>query len=240
MKLDLLAIMAHPDDAELLCGGTLARMAEHDYEVGILDLTGGESGSFGDPDTRSQEAAAAARILGVTERRTAGLPDGRLENTPAARALVASIIRELQPATVILHWPDARHPDHRAASELGRDACFIAGIKNAADVTGDAFRPRKLLYSLTYQEANVKPSFVVDITKFMDRKLEAIFAFGSQFAAKTKMGDVLGGGERPLREQIRAHCAHYGSLIRCEFGEPYWVKETMEVDDVVALPVNSM
>jgi bacillithiol biosynthesis deacetylase BshB1 len=237
---DLLAIMAHPDDAELLCGGTLARMAAHGHRVGILDLTGGESGSFGDRDTRAREAQAAAAVLGVAQRRTAGLPDGRLENTPAARSVVATLIRELRPRTVILHWPEARHPDHRAASELGRDACFIAGIRNAQGVHGDAFRPHKLLYSLTYQEAQVKPSFVVDITDFMDRKLEAIFAFGSQFAEKTSMGDVLGGGSRPLREQILAHCAHYGALIRKPYGEPFWVKETMEVADVVELPVNSM
>lgn len=237
---DLLAIMAHPDDAELLCGGTLARMAAHGHRVGILDLTGGESGSFGDRDTRAREALAAAGVLGVAERRTAGLPDGRLENTPAARSVVATLIRELRPRTVILHWPEARHPDHRAASELGRDACFIAGIRNAQDVGGDAFRPHKVLYSLTYQEAQVKPSFVVDITDFIDRKLEAIFAFGSQFAEKTSMGDVLGGGSRPLREQILAHCAHYGALIRKPYGEPFWMKETMEVANVVELPVNSM
>lgn len=237
---DLLAIMAHPDDAELLCGGTLARMAAHGHRVGILDLTGGESGSFGDRDTRAREALAAAGVLGVAERRTAGLPDGRLENTPAARSVVATLIRELRPRTVILHWPEARHPDHRAASKLGRDACFIAGIRNAQDVGGDAFRPHKVLYSLTYQEAQVKPSFVVDITDFIDRKLEAIFAFGSQFAEKTSMGDVLGGGSRPLREQILAHCAHYGALIRKPYGEPFWMKETMEVANVVELPVNSM
>ena len=232
--------MAHPDDAELLCGGTLARMAANGHRVGILDLTGGESGSFGDRDTRAREAQAAAAVLGVAERRTAGLPDGRLENTPAARSVVATLIRELRPRTVVLHWPEARHPDHRAASELGRDACFIAGIRNAQDVRGDAFRPHKLLYSLTYQEAPVKPSFVVDITDFIDRKLEAIFAFGSQFAEKTSMGDVMGGGSRPLREQILAHCAHYGALIRKPYGEPFWMKETIEVADVVELPVSSM
>ena len=240
MQIDLLAIMAHPDDAELLCGGTLARMAAQGYRVGILDLTRGESGSFGDTDTRAQEAQAAAKVLGVAHRASAGLTDGRLENTPGARAAVASRIRELKPRTVILHWPEARHPDHRAASELGRDACFIAGMKKAADVAGEAHRPTKVLYSLTFQETQEKPSFVVDITDHIDRKLDAIFAFGSQFAAKTKMGDVLGGGSRPLREQILAHCAHYGSLIRKAYGEPFWMRETTEVSDVVEMPVNSM
>ncbi|HEY0810043.1 MAG TPA: bacillithiol biosynthesis deacetylase BshB1 [Longimicrobiales bacterium] len=240
MSVDLLAIMAHPDDAELLCGGTLARTASLGYRVAILDLTAGESGSFGDRDTRAHEAAKAAKVLGVAVRRSAGLPDGRLENSGAARASVATLIRELRPRTVVLHWPEARHPDHAAASAIGRDACFLAGVKNAADVKGEAYRPHKLIYALTYQEAYEKPSFVVDITEFMDRKLEAIFAVGSQFAQKTKMGDVLGGGSRPLRDQILAHHAHYGSLIRKEYGEPFWVKETIEIGDVVEMPVNSM
>jgi bacillithiol biosynthesis deacetylase BshB1 len=240
MNVDLLAIMAHPDDAELLCGGTLARMAAQGYRVGILDLSSGETGSFGDRDTRAREASKAAEVLGVVTRRTAGLPDGRLENSGAARAVVASLIREMRPRTVVLHWPEARHPDHAASSEIARDACFIAGVKNAADVTGEAYRPHKIIYALTYQEANLKPSFVVDISDYMERKLEAIFAFGSQFAQKTKMGDVLGGGSRPLRDQILAHHAHYGSLIRKEYGEPFWIKETIEINDVVEMPVNSM
>lgn len=234
MSIDLLAIMAHPDDAELLCGGTLAKAVDQGHSVGILDLTAGERGSFGNQQTRAEEAANAARIIGVTMRRTAGLPDGRLESTIAARDVVADIIRELKPKTVILHWPDARHPDHHAASRIAHDACFVAGI-------GGGQRPQKILYALTYQEAPVKPTFVVDITAQMTRKLDAIFAFASQFGGgKTAMGDVLGTATRPLREQILAHHAHYGSLIRTDFGEPYWTKETVLVDDVVGLSVRSM
>jgi N-acetylglucosamine malate deacetylase 1 len=240
MQVDLLAIMAHPDDAELLCGGTLARTAASGRAVGILDLTGGESGSFGDAGTRAREAQAAAKVLGVVDRRTAGLPDGRLENTPDARAIVASHIRAMRPRTVILHWPEARHPDHRAASELARDACFVAGMKNAAGAEGAPHRPSKVLYSLTYQESYVKPSFVVDISEFIIRKLEAIFTFGSQFAGKSSLGDVMPGGARPLREQILAYSAYYGSLIRKAYGEPFWIKETMEVIDVLEIGVSSM
>jgi bacillithiol biosynthesis deacetylase BshB1 len=234
MSIDLLAIMAHPDDAELLCGGTLAKAVDQGHAVGVLDLTAGESGSFGNQQIRAQEAADAARVIGVAMRRTAGLADGRLENTVAARDVVADIIRELKPKTVILHWPDARHPDHHAASRIAHDACFAAGM-------GGGHRPQKILYSLTYQEAPVKPTFVVDITAQMARKLDAIFAFASQFGGgKISMGDVLGGATRPLREQILAHHAHYGSLIRADFGEPYWTKETTSVEDVVGLSVRSM
>jgi N-acetylglucosamine malate deacetylase 1 len=235
---DLLAIMAHPDDAELLCAGALIRTADAGGGTAVLDLTAGESGSWGDAGLRAREAAAAADILGLAERTSAGLPDGALENSPAGRAVVAAQIRRLRPNVVILHWPDARHPDHRAASELGRDACFLAGVRNAA-VDGEPYRPHKLVYCLTYAQHAPKPTFVVDISGQMSRKLEAIFAFGSQFEGKTAMGDVFGAGDRPLRDQILAHHAHYGAQIRCRYGEPYWTRETVRVDDLVRLGVSS-
>lgn len=236
---DLLAIVAHPDDAELLCGGTLARAADQGYRTGILDLTGGEAGTWGSAGERRAEAEQAGRILGIAERRSARLPDAALQNTPEARATVAALIRTLRPRTVILHWRDGRHPDHRVASELGYDACFVAGLKNAP-IPGEPHRPRKVLYSLAYREEPVRPTFVVDVTDQMARKLEAIFAYGTQFEGKTAMGEVFGGGERPLREQILAHHAHYGSLIRRPYGEPYWTRETVRVDDVVVLDVQSI
>ena len=233
MSLDLLAIMAHPDDAELLCGGTLAKAAAQGHRVGILDLTAGEGGSLGDASTRAREAEQAARILGVEIRQTAGLRDGALENTVAARERVVELVRQLAPRVVILHWPEARHPDHRIASELARDACFAAGIRGG-------HRPQKILYALTYQEAHVKPTFVVDITAQIEQKLDAIFAFASQFGGeKTAMGDVLGGSTRSLRDQILAHHAHYGSLIRTDYGEPFWTKETMIVEDVMRAGVRT-
>ncbi len=238
-QVDLLAIVAHPDDAELLVGGTLARAADQGHRTAVLDLTGGESGSWGDPGTRGEEARRAAHILGLAVRHSAGLPDGALENTSSARAIVAGHIRALRPRVVLLHWLEARHPDHRAAARLGYDACFMAGLRNAA-VAGEPHRPHKIAYALTYREDAPKPTFVVDITDQMERKIDAIFAFGTQFEGKTAMGEVFGGGERPLREQIRAHHAHYGSMIRRPYGEPFWTTETMLVDDVVALQVVSI
>ncbi len=236
--IDLLAIAAHPDDAELLCGGTLLRAAGQGYRTAILDLTAGETGTYGDADARSAEAREAARILGLAGRFNAGLPDAALENTPTTRAIVAGFIRRLRPRTVILHGPSTRHPDHRAASQLGYDACFIAGLRRAP-VEGEPHRPAKVIFALSYLEPPVKPSFVVDITDVMDRKLDAILAYRSQFEGRTAAGDIFGGG-RPLRDQILAHAAHYGSLIRVPYGEPYATHETLRVDDVVALDVHSM
>jgi N-acetylglucosamine malate deacetylase 1 len=236
--IDVLAIMAHPDDAELLCAGALLRAADAGQRTAILDLTGGERGSFGTVDGRAREAAAAARILGVAERRNAGLPDGALQNTPADRAIVAAHVRALRPRVVITHRATARHPDHRAASELARAACFLAGVRNAP-VDGEPFRPHKLLYCLAYAEHGPKPTFVIDISEQMERKLAAIFAFGSQFDGRTALGDVFPGGDRPLREQILAAHAHYGSWIRCRYGEPYWTRETVRIDDPAGMPVAS-
>lgn len=236
--LDLLAIVAHPDDAELLCGGTLIRAADSGHRTGVLDLTGGEAGTAGDAGLRSQESERASQILGLTTRRVAGLPDGSLANTPEGRAVVAAILRELRPDTVILMWPEARHPDHSAASQLGYAAAFVAGLRKAA-IDGAPFRPRKVLYAMAYREHARKPSFVVDITDQMDRKLDAIFAFRSQFEGKKGMGEVYPGGSRDLREQLKVHAAYYGGLIRTEYGEPFWTRETMAVDGAVALPVAS-
>lgn len=236
--LDLLAIVAHPDDAELLCGGVLIQAADAGRRTGVLNLTGGESGTAGSAELRAREAERAAEILGLAVRRTVGLPDGALENSVVARHRVAAVLRELQPDTVILMWPEGRHPDHRAASQLGHDAAFLAGLKKAP-IPGAPFRPRKVLYAMAYREDAPKPTFVADITPQMERKLDAIFAYASQFEGKKGMGEVFPAGERDVREQIRAHAAYYGGLIRAEYGEPFWTRETVGVQSVLDLPVAS-
>lgn len=236
---DLLAIAAHRDDVELLCGGTLARAAAAGHRTGILDLTGGEMGTAGSADLRGQEAEAAAGVLGVTARRNAGLPDAGLENTPASRLLIARFIRAFRPRVVILPFMNGRHPDHRVASQLGHDACFLAGLAKLP-ISGAPHRPHKLLYTLTYREDAVKPTFVVDITDHIETKMQAVSCYASQFDGRTWGGEVFPGGERPLYEQVRMHAARYGSLIRRAYGEPFYTAETMEVEDVVGLGVRSI
>jgi N-acetylglucosamine malate deacetylase 1 len=236
---DLLAIAAHRDDVELLVGGTMARTAAQGYRTGILDLTAGERGTDGSAQLRGEESEAAAKILGVTARRNAGFPDAGLQNTPETRSVVAGWIRAFRPRTVILPYMTGRHPDHRIASQLAYDASFLAGLAKF-DAPGEPHRPHKLLYALTYREDPVKPSFVVDITEFIELKMEAMRCYHSQFDGKTWGGEVYPGGDRPLYDQVRMHAARYGSLIRTEYGEPFHVVETMQVDDVVALPVRSI
>ena len=238
MPVDLLAIMAHPDDAELLCGGTLARAADQGHRTGIVDLSRGELGSRGTPELRAQEAAAAARVLGVAERANAGLPDGHLANTDASRRVVVELIRRFRPRVVLLQYITGRHPDHRVGSELVRDACFLSGLRNyPAD--GEAFRPTKLCYALSFREEPIQPTFVVDIAAQFERKLAAIACFASQFEGVTQAGEMYPTGQ-PLHDLIATQNGHYGSLIRARFGEPFWTPETIEVDDVVRLGVHSL
>ncbi len=237
-SLDLLAIAAHPDDAELTCGGTLARCAEMGYRTGILDLTRGETASRGTPEIRASEAAAAAEVLGLAARANAGLPDAHLENSHEARRVVARFLRDFRPRTVILPFHRGRHPDHRIASELARDACFLAGLKNYDG--GPGVRPLKILYALAYREDPVKPTFVVplDAGQFQ-KKLAAIRCYASQFEGARAAGEIFPTGE-PLLERVETQTRHYGSLVREPYGEPYYTDETVAIDDPVAMSVPSM
>ena len=238
MTLDLLAIAPHPDDVELTCGGTLLKMADAGYRTGILDLTQGETGTRGSPEIRAREAARAAKILRVQTRRNAGLPDAQLRVCDEYKAIIAEIVRELQPRTVILPYWEGRHPDHYTAAKLGYEACFLAGLKNY-HVAGEAFRPFKLLYAAAY--ATVTPTFAVDITKQYERRRQAILAYLSQFnpskrGARTKVFLPLD----ELEERMNFIARNYGRMIGVRYAEGFVVKEVLQVEDVVKMPVRSI
>jgi bacillithiol biosynthesis deacetylase BshB1 len=239
MKLDLLAIAAHPDDVELTCGGTLLVAAEQGYKTGILDLTAGEMGTRGTPETRLKEAAAAARILRVAHRENLRLPDAHLEVTMEFKLAVARRIRALQPRTVILPYWEGRHPDHYNAARLGYEGCFLAGLKQLP-IEGEAFRPFKILYSTIYFK-EARPTFVVDISKHFERRYRAILAYHSQFKPKKK--DKKSKVDIPLdrlHKEVNLMARYYGDLAGVEYAEPFLVKEVMQVEDVVTLPVRSV
>ena len=238
MPVDILAIAAHRDDVELTCAGTLLKAVDAGYRAAILDLTAGESGTRGNADLRADEAKRAAEILGVTERRNAGLPDARLHNSEETRHIVVAEIRHFAPRVVILPFPVGRHPDHRVASELGRDACFLAGLARY-DAPGTPHRPHKILYALSYREDPLKPTFVVDISDQFPRKLDAIRCYASQFDGAKAAGEIFPTGQ-DLYSLVETQNAHYGSLIRSRYGEPFYTDETLAVEDVVALAVQSM
>jgi bacillithiol biosynthesis deacetylase BshB1 len=234
----LLALAAHPDDVELTCGGTLAKVARAGQRAGIVDLTRGEGGTRGDAATRAAEAERAAQALGVHVRLNAELRDAHLANDEPSRRRVVELIRVTRPRVVILPFSVGRHPDHRVASELGRDACYLAGLAKY-DAPGEPHRPFKIVYALAYREDPVKPTFVVDISDSFEAKLRAVHCYASQFDGAKAAGEIFPTGQ-DLYERIRMQSAHYGSLIRKPYGEPFFCYETVEVEDVLQLGVASM
>jgi bacillithiol biosynthesis deacetylase BshB1 len=239
MRLDLLAIAAHPDDVELTCGGTLIKLARRGRRVGILDLTEGEMGSRGSKEIRQREAATAARLLGVAHRENLGLPDAHLELRMDYKLALARCIRRLCPRTVILPYWEGRHPDHYTASRIGYEGCFLAGLKQL-DIEGEPFRPYKILYATTY-DRTVRPTFVVDITGEFPQRHRAILAYRSQFRPK--------GRERRskvhlpldrLVHHVNLTARFYGEMVGVEYAEPFLTKEVMQVEDVADLPVRSL
>jgi bacillithiol biosynthesis deacetylase BshB1 len=234
--LDLLAIAAHPDDVEQTCGGTLLRTAEAGYRTGIIDLTAGDMGTRGSPEMRVSESADAAKILKVSHRENLHFPDARLENSMAGRMTLAQRIRELRPRTVILPYWEGRHPDHYRTAELGYEACFLAGLRKIDQYT-EPHRPYKIIYSSLY--ANVVPSFVVDVTQYFERRMESLLAYRSQYGQFTD-GDALFPDEPEIRDRISATARFYGNLIGVRYGEPFVVKETMRIDDIMGMQVRSL
>ena len=237
--LDLLAIVAHPDDAELACGGTLAGAVRRRYRVGVLDLTRGEMGTRGTPEQRAREARAAARALGLHHRENLGLPDSALEPDRATLHEVAARLRALRPRVVILPYWKGRHPDHVAASTIGYKACYLAGLAKL-DLRLPPHRPTKILYSLLFDIGKqAVPSFIVDITRDFKRRARAIACYRSQFDAP-KMQRGIHIPLTVLEERLEAICRYYGSLVGVRYGEPFLTRELMPVDDVLQLPGRSL
>lgn len=253
--LDVLAIAAHRDDAEQTCGGTLLKMAQRGLRTGILDLTRGEMGTRGTAEDRAHEAADAARILQVSWRGALDIPDGRVENTYENRLKVASVIRITRPRVVILPYWQGRHPDHYTASTLGYESCFLAGLKKLVlpDISENIeqsdsqlstlnsqlapHRPYKIIYATLYYD--VRPSFVVDITDQFEARLQALFAYKSQYADQ-EAGRGLFPAHAEIRTRIEAMAHFYGLLAGVDYAEPFFQKEVGLVDDVTAIPVKSI
>ena len=236
---DLAAVCAHPDDAELAMGGTLAREAARGRRVCLIDLTRGECGSRGTPETRAAEAAEAARILGAAHRESLGLPDSRLHDCPEHKDAMVEALRRLRPRVVLLqHWRQ-RHPDHAAASRIVYAAAFLAGLRNYRPDLGPAFRPKKLVYAATMTEANdIVPSFVVDVTPVWETKQRAIAAFVSQFAPQA--GET---GVQPLdrfQEAVELSGRRHGQRIGVRYGEGFVTREPLVVEDLLALGGSSI
>ena len=235
---DILAIAAHRDDVEQTCGGTLLRAAAQGQRTAILDLTQGESGTRGTAADRAAEAAEAARILGVAHREALDLPDGAIANTYENRRKVAAVVRALRPRVVILPYWQARHPDHATCSVLGYEACFLAGLAKVETEGREApHRPYKIVYASLYSD--VRPSFIVDITQHVERRLESLLAYRSQYGDQPT-GAGLFVPEEEIRERTFAEARHYGLLAGVRYGEPFVQREVGLVADLLQLPVQSI
>ncbi len=237
-QIDILAIAAHRDDVEQTCGGTLLKMAALGWRTGILDLTQGESGTRGTAASRAAEAADAARLLNASWREALDLPDGRVENTWENRLKIASVLRRLQPRVVILPYWQGRHPDHYTASTLGYEACFISGLAKVETPGATApHRPFKILYASLY--ADVRPTFVVDITPHIDQRFASLMAYRSQYSNQEQGGGLF-VPEEDIRERTYAMARYHGLLAGVRYAAPFIQKEVNLVEDVVMLPVQSI
>jgi N-acetylglucosamine malate deacetylase 1 len=234
--LDVLAIAAHRDDVEQTCGGTLLRMKTLGLRTGILDLTQGEAGTRGTAAERAAEAAEAARILQVDSREALDIPDGRVENTYENRIKVTAVVRKLRPRVVILPYWTGRHPDHYTASTLGYEACFLAGLAKV-DTGAAPHRPFKIIYASLY--ADVRPSFVVDISDEIEARFTSLMAYRSQYANQDS-GSGLFVPEEEIRERTFAMARHYGLLAGVRYAEPFVQKEIGLVEDLMLIPVQSI
>ncbi len=235
-QIDVLAIAAHRDDVEQTCGGTLLVQQALGFRTGVLDLTRGESGTRGTIAQREAEALAAGELLKVTHREALHLSDGSLQNTLEARLKVAAVIRRLRPRVVIVPYWQGRHPDHYTSATLGYEACFAAGLAKL-ELPGAPHRPYKILYASLY--ADVRPTFVVDVTEHMETRLQSLLAYRSQYGAQ-QTGTGLFVPEEEIRERTFASARHYGMLAGVRYGEPFVQKEVGLARDLMQLPVASI
>lgn len=247
--LDVLALAAHRDDVEQTCGGTLLKAAQRGQRTGILDLTQGEMGTRGTAEERAQEAADAAKILGVGWRRALDIPDGRVENIWENRLKVAAVIRETRPQVLILPYWKGRHPDHYTASVLGYEACFVAGLAKL-EIRGQGsgvsasnaeslppHRPFKIIYATLYYD--IRPTFVVDITDQFESKFASIMAYKSQFSDQEAGKDLFPAHDE-IRARVSAMARFYGMLGGVTYAEPFLQKEVGLMEDLLAIPVKSI
>ena len=229
---DLLVFSAHPDDAELCCGGLLLVAASQGWKTGVVDLTRGEAGSLGSPETRLNEARRAGQILGLAHRRNLGLADGHLRDTDANRALIVETVRELKPQVVVGPPREDHHPDHMATAELLRQSMFLCGVKKYAP-DSPPWRPKALLQH--FGSRAVAPQLVVDISGVFKKRMEAVRAYESQFGVDQPADFPVRLASSRFLKSIEATLAYYGSLIGVAYGEPFTSEAPLPVKDLVGL-----
>lgn len=234
MKLDILAFGAHPDDVELGCGGTLAKEIALGKKVGIIDLTRGELGTRGSAEIRDQEAAAAAKILGVSIRENLNMRDGFFRNDEEHQLAVIRMLRKYQPDIVLCNAIDDRHIDHGKGSKLVSDACFLSGlIKIQTEYNGEnqqQWRPKVVYHYIQWK--NIEPDFVVDISGYLDKKVEAILAYGSQFYDPNSNEPITPIATKNFLESLNYRAQDLGRLIGTDYGEGFTAERHLAVNSL--------
>jgi len=237
MKLDILAIGAHPDDVELGCGATIAKEIANGKKVGILDLTRGELGTRGSAEIRDNEARKAAEILGVATRINLGLPDGFFENNQDTQLEVIKIIRSFQPEIVLCNAIDDRHIDHAKGSKLASDACFLSGLRKIStqhnDKEQETWRPKHVYHYIQWKD--IQPDFVVDVTGFLQKKLDAVFAYESQFYNPKSNEPETPLTNTNFKESITYRAQNLGRLTGVAHAEGFTVERYVAVNSIFDL-----
>lgn len=238
MKLDILAIAAHPDDAELGCGGTIAKHTSLGYKVGIVDLTRGELGTRGTPETRRKEASDSAKILGVSARENLGLPDGFFQNNSESQLAVIRAIRTYQPRIILANAVYDRHIDHGKGANLAYDASFLSGLVKIETVNAEgkkqaAWRPEAVYHYV--QSQFITPDFVIDISAEWETKMSAVKAFSSQFFNPDSKEPETYISKPGFLRMLEARAVEYGHAIGATYGEGFTVRRFIGIDSLFNL-----
>jgi len=231
MNVDIIFFGAHPDDVELSAGGTVAKCVKDGLRVGIVDLTRGEMGTRGTPETRKREAANAAKVLGATFRQQLDFQDGNLQTGREQELEIIELLRKWKPKLVVGPYPDDRHPDHTRTGRIVTEASFYAGLR-ALKSDLPAHRPQTVLYYM--QNYMVAPSFVVDVTKTWKTKMRSVAAYKSQFHDPRSNEPQTFISDPKFLDMIDARGKHFGALIGAPFGEAFVTKQPPRVDDLIA------
>lgn len=239
MQVDILAIFAHPDDVELTVGGTLLKMKELGYKTGAVDVTRGEMGTRGTVEGREQEAKDAAKILKLDVRENLGLPDGHVFADDASRQQLVRVLRRLKPRVILTHQLDDPHPDHDHIAHLVRESARLSSMKRYDEESGAEKIPVPMVAHNIFSR-RVQPSFIVDVSSVLDAKMDAIRAHSSQFYDPNSKEPETRLTSKTFLDELEGRSRYFGSMIGCEAGEPFYVREALNIADPIELLTRPM